>query len=185
MIKNALLCGALAVVAVGAVACEDTMMNDSRMSSMTQSGMAMSNIDYVTAAAESDQFEIQTGQLASRSGNPRLRDMGQMLVRDHMMTTRTLMDAARRSGMPPMPPPPLRPDHQQIYGQLQGMGGPDFDRMFTDQQVQAHQEALSLHSSYAGAGGDPNLRGAAQAAVPVVRQHLDMARQMQGMMTGR
>jgi putative membrane protein len=95
------------------------------------------------------------------------------------------MDAAQRSGMPPMPPPPLRPDHQQTYSQLQSTSGPAFDRMFVDQQVMAHQEALSLHSAYAGSGGDRNLRGAASAAVPIVRHHLDMARDAQRMMNGR
>lgn len=181
MMRQTLLFSACVAAVISLAGCADTMSGGG-MSSMAQSGMAMSSMDYVGAAAESDQFEIQEGQLAaSRSNNPRVRDMGQMLVRDHMMTTRTLMAAAARSGMPPMAPPSLRPDHQQMFGQLQSASGPDFDRMFAAQQVPAHQEALSLHSSYASAGNDPNLRGAARGAVPIVRQHLDMARQMDSM----
>ena len=46
------------------------------------------------------------------------------------------------------------------------------------QQVLAHVSALVVEQGYAAGGSDPNLRQAAQSAVPVIQRHLQMARQL-------
>ena len=169
MIRPLVLVGALALLAGCA---------SEPPSSMTQSGMAMSAGDYVTAAAEADQFEIQEGQLAAtRAQGPKLRDFGQMMVRDHTATSQALAAAAARSGLG-APPTALRSEQQQMLDKLQAAKGADFDRLYLSQQVQAHQEALSLQTAYADGGADSNLKSAAIAAVPVIRRHLDLVRQL-------
>jgi predicted outer membrane protein len=42
--------------------------------------------------------------------------------------------------------------------------------------------ALALHNNYATNGDTPSLRATAGTALPLVRQHLDQARRMRGMM---
>jgi putative membrane protein len=141
----------------------------------------MSSTDYVTAAAQSDQFEIQEGRLAeSKSKTPALRRFARQMVQDHTLSSKIVSQAARKSGMvPPVPPlPALRPDQQQQLSALQAASGPEFDHMYLQQQLTAHQEALQLHSSYAQSGSDPNLRAAAGQVVPVVQQHLSMLQSM-------
>lgn len=144
--------------------------------------MAMPAMDYMTAAGQSDNYEIQSSQLAlAQSQNPRVRDFANMMIRDHGNTTATLMAASRKSGMtPPAAPPPLRPDQQMMVALLQGTSGAAFDSTYVQQQVTAHQQALELHGSYARMGADPNLRMAAGAVVPIVSAHLQM---VQGMAT--
>jgi putative membrane protein len=53
--------------------------------------------------------------------------------------------------------------------------GPNFDVAFRDIQVQAHQEALTLHQNYSTGGDNPALRTVAAAAAPIVQQHLTAA----------
>ena len=60
--------------------------------------------------------------------------------------------------------------------------GPNFDRTYVTQQVQAHQMALSVHRGYADGGSDPTLRSAATKIVPVVEMHLRMLNDMQSHM---
>jgi putative membrane protein len=139
-------------------------------------------MDYARMAAASDLFEIQSSQVALQvSQNPETRRFAQMLIDHHTQTTATLMAAARSAGMSP-PPPMLDGRKAAMIEQLRRTPAAQFDMAFLMQQVPAHQEALTLHSTYAQRGDNALLRGAAASAVPIVQQHLTMAQQMHGMM---
>jgi putative membrane protein len=132
---------------------------------------------YVEMAAASDLYEIQSSQLAtSRAQNSAVRQFAQMLIEHHTMTTQQLTAAATAAGTPPSPS--LMPMQAEMISQLQGENGAGFDQLYLRQQVQAHEMALALHQNYARNGDTPTLRTVAQAAVPIVRQHLDRARSL-------
>jgi putative membrane protein len=134
--------------------------------------------NYLSMAASSDQFEIQSGQLAQQmSQNAGIRQIAQMLVTDHSNTTQQLTAAAQSAGMTP-PPPTLLPQHAQLLQQIQAAPPGQFDMTFRDVQVQAHQQALQLHQNYASGGDKPALRTVATAAVPIVQNHLNMLQAM-------
>jgi putative membrane protein len=133
---------------------------------------------YVTMAAASDLFEIQSSQLAlSRAQRQEVRDFAQMLVTHHTQTTQQLTTAAQAAGMSP-PAPTLMPMQARMMEELQQASGANFDRVYMRQQVPAHEMALALHSNYAARGDTPALQAVAGAAVPIVQQHLDRARQL-------
>jgi putative membrane protein len=129
---------------------------------------------YMQMAASSDQFEIQSGQLAAQmSQNAAIRSFGNLLVAHHTHTTNQLATAGQSAGLTP-PPPALMPNHQAMLDQLRA-AGPNFDVAFREAQVMAHQEALTLHQNYAKGGDVPALRTVAAAASPIVQQHLTAA----------
>jgi predicted outer membrane protein len=76
--------------------------------------------------------------------------------------------------------PMLDARHADMLNQLAAARGAQFDRLYVQMQVQSHQEALALHSSYAQSGFDPGLRGFAGQAVPVIQEHLAMAQRLPG-----
>ncbi len=83
--------------------------------------------------------------------------------------------------------PGMTTDEQkaQILSQLSGMpGGPDYDAAFVNASLQGHQEAYSIHGSYAQSGDDPGLRRIAAGAIPLIQRHLSQLSQMQAMMGG-
>ena len=128
--------------------------------------------NYLATAGSSDQFEIQSGQLAqSMSQNPGVRQIGQMLVADHTSSTQQLTAAAQSAGIT-APPPAMLPEHQALLQQIQSAPPGQFDMVFRDVQIQAHQQALALHQAYASGGDTPALRTAAAGIVPVVQNHL-------------
>ena len=128
--------------------------------------------NYLSTAGSADQFEIQSGQLAqSMSQNPGVRQIGQMLVTDHTASTQQLMAAAQSAGVT-APPPAMLPEHQALLQQIQSAPPGQFDMVFRDVQIQAHQQALALHQAYASGGDTPALRTAAAGIVPVVQKHL-------------
>jgi len=156
---------------------------------MRMSGRAMGNMDmsdmtpeaampFVMMAGASDLYEIQSSQIAlQKSQRADVRNFAQMLIQHHQMTTQQVMAAARAAGLNP-PPPMLLPMQRQMIQQLQAAGPGQFDMVFVRQQVPAHEMALALHSNYASNGDTPSLQQAARGAVPLVTQHLNMARSM-------
>ena len=133
---------------------------------------------YTRMAASSDQFEIQSGQLALQmSQNPAVREFAQMLINHHQQTTAQLASAAQSSGLP-VPPPAMTGAHAQMLANLRGAPAGMFDAAFRAAQIQAHQEALALHQNYAASGDIPALRTVAGGAVPVIQQHLNSAQSL-------
>lgn len=155
---------------------------DAPMAAADMAAMPRDAAGYMTMAAASDLFEINSSQVAlQRSQNDGLRTFAQMLIVDHTRTTEQLTAAARSANVTP-PPPQLDAQKQQMIAELQSAA--DFDRTFVTQQVMAHQQALALHSAYAENGDDPALRRVAASAVPVIRGHLAQVQRMQSSMGG-
>ena len=141
-------------------------------------GMTM---DFVTKAAQSDEFERREGRLAlQKSSSPMVRDFANHMISAHTETTRGLKMAIRSAGMTPPPPPMLTDDQKHMIHDLMHRSGGDFDRAYIDQQVHAHEQALALMQGY-GMNGHPGpIKDAANKTAPVVQQHLDMARRIRG-----
>ncbi len=140
--------------------------------------------DFAMMSAQSDAYEIQAGRDAAVQGvDPRIRSFGEQMVADHTRSSEALRQAAVASGLPP-PPDAMGPDQARMLSALQSLRGPDFDRAYAKQQALAHHQALAVQQSYAAAGGDPNLRRAAQQAVPMIQQHLQMAEQLRSALGG-
>jgi putative membrane protein len=127
---------------------------------------------YLASAASGDQYEIQSSRLVEEARpDPNVRQFAQMMIQHHTRTTQTLTAAAKSAGNTP-PPPALLPKHAMLIEQLRAQQGPARQAAYLQQQRQAHEEALALHQAYAERGDTPALRQAAQAAVPIVQQHL-------------
>lgn len=133
---------------------------------------------YMAMAASSDQFEIQSSQMALQmSQNPAIRSFAQMLITDHTRMTQQLVATAQSAGLTP-PPPTLMPEDQQMLDQLRAAPMGTFDVAFRDAQVMAHQKALALHQNYASGGDVPALRTLATGAVPAIQGHLNHAQML-------
>ena len=131
---------------------------------------------YLAQAGSSDMFEIQSGQLALQaSQNPAVQNFANMIIRDHTNSTQMLMAAAQSAHVTP-PPAFMLPEQQAMLDQLRAAGtGYNFDSVFKQEQILAHQSALALHQGYAQGGDVPALRATAGQIVPVVQGHLVQA----------
>jgi len=128
-------------------------------------------MDFVRMAGASDLYEIQSSQLILQTTqNADLRRFAEMMIDHHTTTTQTVTAAARAAGMTP-PPPALDAPKTQMIQQLQRAQGMARDMAYVEQQVMAHREALTLHTSYSRNGDTPQLKTAATTAVPIVSRH--------------
>lgn len=135
---------------------------------------------FMAIAGQADVFEITSSQVAlQRSRDGEVRAFAAMLIDHHTRTTNTLLAQAKAAGLTP-PPAALSPRRVALIDRLYAAAPADFDRVYLAQQVPAHEEALAVHTAYAGGGDTPQLREAATSAIPFVRQHLDAARRLAG-----
>jgi putative membrane protein len=142
---------------------------------------ALTAAEFARMAAMSDMFETESSRLAEgRSQNADVRQFAQHMIRDHQKTTTEL------KGMLPQlqgvsaaqMPTSLDQKHQALLQQLQGAQGTQFDRVYVQQQVQAHQQAVDLFSNYARAGDNAQLKQWASQTLPALQQHLQQAQQL-------
>jgi putative membrane protein len=134
--------------------------------------------DFAMSAAQSDQYEIEAAHdAAAQSRNPQVRAFAREMIEDHTRSGEALRQAATAAGLPP-PPAAMSGDEAKMLAALQSLTGPDFDEAYIRQQILAHDQALAVEQSYAQSGSDATLRQAAQATIPIIQRHLEMARQI-------
>jgi putative membrane protein len=135
---------------------------------------------FATQAAASDQFEIQSSQIAlQKARSPRVKQFAQRMIDAHTQTTQQLTGIATAKGMTLTPT--LDDQQQTMISNLQAMrGGPAFDRAYLHDQVAGHAAAVALYQNEIATGQDADIKGFAQQTLPVVQNHLRDARRLGG-----
>ncbi|WP_274423179.1 DUF4142 domain-containing protein [Chelativorans sp. YIM 93263] len=128
--------------------------------------------EFVTMAAHSNMFEIESSRIAlERAQDPDIRDFAQQMIDDHTTASEELTQAAEADGITDIPQT-LDERHQQLMERLQDASADIFDNRYLQMQITAHEEAIALFESFAteeGALGD-----FAEATLPTLQEHLDM-----------
>ena len=141
--------------------------------SATSAAPAISAAAYLSNAASIDLFEIRSANVAlQRSSNPRIREFAGMMLSAHRGTSAQLSLAGRRLNL--LPGAHLNPRHEAMMAEL--TAATNFDAAYRRLQIQAHEEALSLHRAFAARGASPTLRPVASNAVPIIERHLRILR---------
>jgi putative membrane protein len=138
---------------------------------------AMTSAEYVAAAGAGDMYEIQSSQtVLQTTQDPKIKSFAQMMVQDHTKSTAKIKAAALTAKV--RPKPMLTPTQAEMLTQLKAETGTARDQAYVAQQKQAHQQALTIHSSYAEGGKNIALKTVASGVVPVVQHHIEMLKTM-------
>jgi len=130
--------------------------------------------EFADKAARSDAFEIASAKLArAKSASADIKSFASMMIEDHTASTAKIKTAASEANPAITPNPALTDDQNQKLADLQNLSGADFDKEYASQQVDAHQDALSLMTLYADHGDVASLKTAAADIRPKVQAHLD------------
>ena len=166
--KTALLLGSclmLATPAFAQSAGEKTGVN-------SKLGIAPKTTDFVTEAATSDMFEIQAGKLAAGRTTGDVQSFANQMVTDHSKTEE-LTGLAKSANIPL--PTEITSSQKSMMDKLNGLQGNDFAKQYMDDQVSAHEDAVSLFDRYGKGGDNAQLKDWAGTTLPVLQHHLDMA----------
>lgn len=146
---------------------------------MTQQGMSQqTDATFAQQAALSGLAEIELGRLAQqRASSDAVRQFADHIVNDHTRANADLKQLARNQGI--TLPADLDQQHRQLLDTLSRQRGQDFDRQFVQQMIDDHQQAVNLFDTEARTGQNSELRAWAAHTVPVLRDHLRMAQDLQ------
>lgn len=135
---------------------------------------------FMQQAAASDMFEIETGNMASQKGTmARVKTFGQMLVTDHTKSSNEMKMLASQKGV--TLPTAMPQDKMQKVATLQGLTGAAFDKQFSQMQVDAHQEAITLYEMADKDITDAQVQAFIDKTLPVLRMHLPEATSLRDM----
>lgn len=138
---------------------------------------------YVPNAAMGDMYEIQAAEIAlEKSQNAGVRDLATMIRTDHTAAAEALRPVARREAPDVAIPTELDERRQGMIDNLRSAAPGDFDRVYLDQQVAAHQEAVTLHRGFADNADAPGLAAHARTVLPKIEAHLQQAERLRGAM---
>lgn len=144
----------------------------------------MSDANIVAHLASSDSLEIRMAQMAlTQAQDPRVRDLAQMILTDHQQNLQQGMALAQRNGITPQPAPgdTMAQRMMRMMDRMSSMGGSmgaRFDTMFVARQVMMHQHTLDQLQRMRGVAQSGAVRQQIDATIPVIRKHLDAARQL-------
>ena len=140
--------------------------------------LSAADIDFVATAASGNSLEVEASKLAlERSKNPAVRDFAQHMVAEHGKVgdeLRALPVAASVGNFAA-----LLLKHKDQLTKLRELQGPAFDKAYAAQiGVAAHQDTVSLFQKAADGASDSQTKAFAQAKLPALREHLQMAQTM-------
>lgn len=140
--------------------------------------VAPSTQDFVTEVAISDQFEIQSSQLAVEKGDAPTKGFAQQMITDHKKTSSELSAMVTAGTVKATVPTQLDSSHQDKLDKLKSLSGTDFTKQYQDDQVSAHKSAVSLFQRYAKGGDNAALKDWAGKTEPALSHHLDLAQNL-------
>lgn len=126
-------------------------------------------------ASQSNIAEIEEGRLAmTHSRNPQVQALGNRLVQDHTKAEATLEALAATMDMK-LPTKP-DPTAEQDISKLEALKGRAFDDVFDKGEVSSHEKAIAELQQSASNVHNAPLEAWIEENVPVLEQHLDLAR---------
>lgn len=146
---------------------------------MTEQMANLSAQEFVTMAASSDMFEIQSSQLAlEKAQSDDVKEFAQEMIQDHTQMSQELMQVAQEENL--SAPSEMAEMHQELLQSLSGASAGEFDAAYAQAQVQAHQMALALLTGYAENGDNDDLQAQAKKGTPMIQEHLENAQELSG-----
>lgn len=138
---------------------------------------------YVPSAAEGDMYEIQAANVAlERSQNADVKALATMIKADHTAASTAFKALAPTAAPDVVLPTALDERRQGMVDNLGTAPAADFDKTWLDQQIAAHQEALTLHRGFSDNADAPALAEHARMVVPKIEAHLARARELRSAM---
>lgn len=138
---------------------------------------------YVSNAAEGDMYEIMAADIAlERSQNAQVRELAQTIKTDHTAASNAMKALLPQAAPDVTPPTELDERRQGLLDNLRSASAENFDATWLDQQIAAHNEAITLHRGFSDNTDAPRLAEHAGTVLPKIEMHLRRAEEIKAAM---
>ena len=134
---------------------------------------------YVSNAAEGDMYEIMAADIAlERSQNAQVKELAQMIKTDHTAASNAMKALLPQAAPDVTVPAELDERRQGLLDNLRSASAETFNQVYLDQQVAAHNEAITLHRGFSDNADAPQLAEHARTVLPKIEAHLRRAEEI-------
>ncbi len=127
--------------------------------------------------------EVETGKLAAERGqDPKVREFGAMLERDHKAVRQQGRDLATKLGVTPTPPADDAgaKAHAKVMKELRALRGAEFDRAFLRHEATFHRDVIqAVQSTLLPATRNEEVKALVLKVIPAFRGHMLAAQQLE------
>jgi putative membrane protein len=168
-----------------AAASGDTAGRAAASAATPKSGLTDSNI--VALLDEANKADSAAGAVAvKKATSPEVKEFGKLMMSEHHALRVAGQELAKQLGITPKPPErnPLAGYVKNEMDALQKTPkGAEFDRTYIDHEVSVHQAVLDFANQARVTTQTAELKALIEKAIPVVRNHLEQAMEIQKKMT--
>jgi putative membrane protein len=150
---------------------DDAQRSDKRCD---QDGYSAWDEQWLKMSIEGDLFEIRGGKLAmEKAKTDKVRELGRTLVKDHTESLKDATDLAEELGIEvPSEPSPTQQWQLRAVAQFSGK---EFDRWYSDLEVQDHKQDIQEAKEEVDKGCNDSVREEAAKEIPTLERHLSLA----------
>ncbi|MDX5418736.1 MAG: DUF4142 domain-containing protein [Hymenobacteraceae bacterium] len=133
---------------------------------------------FVAEAASANNLQAQLGELAlERAVSPEVKEMAQEMSMGHRKVLEDLENIAVQGNF--VLPTMLGNSHQEVYDEVSGETGIGFDLAYIKRTREQHQRLLRRYEDMAEDAKDMEVKQFASKQLPLLRQHLQKAEQLE------
>ncbi|HET6556744.1 MAG TPA: DUF4142 domain-containing protein [Prolixibacteraceae bacterium] len=143
----------------------------------TMGGGSNNDEDFIKEATSGGLMEVELGRYAQQNAqNPRVRNFGAMMVRDHSQANEELKAILTQKNLNVTAQ--MEDNHRNKMNDIQKKTGADFDKEYMGEMVDDHEKDVDKFKRYAENGNDPELKAFAAKTLPILLMHQDSAKKI-------
>lgn len=147
---------------------------DSTAGKMKSQPLDTKSAQFMTKVTNVGMTEVELGQLAqTNASSQRVKDFGNMMVKDHTTAGNTLKDLAGRKGV--TLPSSLDESSMKHKTDLSAKQGKSFDKDYIKMMIDGHKQTIKDFEDMEKNSKDPDIKSFATSTLPTLRMHLDSA----------
>jgi putative membrane protein len=158
---------------------ETGMAGDTAAAADAAGDAPFTDANIVALLDEANQADSAAGALAvTKATNKAVKDFARLMMGEHHALREQGQQLAKRLKVTPEPPAndPVKALAQNETAALESTPkGPEFDRVYMEQEIAAHKAVLDLAENAHGQAQNEQLKALIEQAKPVIQKHLDQA----------
>ena len=149
-----------------------------------QTGPVAGDAGFMNSAWASNRSEIDEAQTALKvSQNPAVRAFAQRMIQDHSLGLSQVEAMSKTKGISLSRQPTTQ--QQAEATNLQNLSGEQFDYQYARDQIRDHLVAIDVFQKEMSSTGDLDIRNLAANTLPMLKDHLRLARSLESQVGGQ
>lgn len=146
--------------------------------SATETKASPADIVFIKTAADGGMTEVELGKIAEKNGQrDDVKTFGSHMVKAHGKANDELKSIASKVNV--TAPDKVNAEHQAKIDKLSKLSGAAFDTAYAKEMVAAHEKTIASFETAKGKVGNEDLKKFIDDTLPVIKEHLEMAKKMQ------